>query len=77
MLKANVSTITTIAGTNTDFSWNYDFVMASFFHAEFDDSKTAPTDGKKWCSTFSKEVAAKATTLTAVNGLSGKTKCSW
>ena len=76
-IKSNVTTIATAGGNITAFKWNYDFVMSSFFHAEYDDSKTVPTDGKTWCSTFSKEVTAKALTLTAVNGFSGKTKCTW
>ena len=59
-------------------AWHEDLLMAAFYHSTW--GLTTPvTDGTKWCSDYLNEatLGSNALTMTATNGLSGRSKCTW
>lgn len=52
--------------------------MASFYHAEWNGS-IETNDGTKWCSSWLNNLMKAGTevTITANNGLTGRSKCTW
>jgi len=54
--------------------------MASLYHeADLAAATTATTDGSKWCSAWDTKVTkdGNAVTVTAMYGLTGRSKCTW
>jgi hypothetical protein len=77
----NDGTGTRLKSITTDlaaFKWNQDLAAASFYHSTFTTS-TLDETGSKWCSNWQVTLAATgdAATMTATNGLTGRTKCTW
>jgi hypothetical protein len=60
------------------FTMNSDILVASFYHATFSGT-TDTVDGTKWCSTWINSLKKDGTvaTITATNGLTGRSKCTW
>jgi len=78
-IKNGTAGALTVGGTALQaFTWNNDFLAASFFHMASPDT-VIKTDATIWCSKFSSILAADGTTqlLTATNGFNSKTKCTW
>lgn len=81
MKQDNDGTGTKLKSISTDlaaFKWNQDLAAASFYHSAFT-TDTLDETGAKWCSTWQAVLKADstATTMTATNGLTGRSKCTW
>jgi hypothetical protein len=70
--------ISSTSGTGNFIQFNNDLLMASLYH-EADATATLTTDGSKWCSPWDTKVTkdGAAVTVTAMYGLTGRSKCTW
>jgi len=62
------------------FTWNTDFLLSSFYHAEVPSTELATiTTNVKWCSVFNNKQTANDGSLEikARFGFTGRTKCTW
>jgi len=77
VMKHGSSAAISVGGTALEnIVWNTDILVASFYHSSW---STLDDTGTKWCSPWYNKLLADATviTLTATNGLTGRSKCTW